>query len=90
MWVITILLVGALLIALTAIVVDSPIGRSLARRVDQPGEGSASDLRHLQQKVELLETEVDDLQRSLDGMREEMQFVHRLLEDPARKKTPAS
>ena len=34
--------------------------------------------------VPLLEIEIEDLNRSLAGMRDELQFVQRLLEDPAR------
>ncbi len=40
----------------------------------------------MQRKVELLETELEDLNRSVSGMREELQFMQRLLEDPRRKK----
>lgn len=86
MWVITLILVGGLLITLTAIVVDSPLGRSIARRFEREGELGGGDFRQLQQKVDVLESEVEDLNRSLAGMREEIQFVQRLLEDPTRKK----
>jgi hypothetical protein len=40
----------------------------------------------MQRKVELLESEIEDLNRSVTGMREELQFMQRLLEDPSRKK----
>ena len=43
----------------------------------------------MQRKVELLESEIEDLNRSVSGMREELQFMQRLLEDP-RKKKPTS
>jgi uncharacterized protein YlxW (UPF0749 family) len=43
-------------------------------------------LRDLQRKVEVLETEIEDLNRALSGMRDEVQFVQRLLEDPHKKK----
>jgi hypothetical protein len=33
-------------------------------------------------KVELLESEVEELHRSLSGMKDELQFVQRLLEKP--------
>ena len=86
-WVLTVVLIGALLVTLTAIVVDSPLGRSIARRFELQGDGGAgaTDLKQLQQKVELLEGEVDELNRSLAGMRDEIQFVQRLLEDPRKK-----
>ena len=88
MWVLTVVLVGALLVTLTAIVVDSPLGRSIARRFDAQGDLGGPDVKQLQQKVDLLESEVEELNRTLAGLREEVQFVHRLLEDPARKKRP--
>ena len=44
------------------------------------------ELRDVQRKVEILETEVEDLNRTISGMREELQFMQRLLEDPRRKK----
>lgn len=81
---------GGILITVTAIFLDSPLGRSLARRFD-PGDGAGpgQDVRTLTRKVEVLEEEIDQLNRSLEGMREEVQFVQRLLEDPTRKKSPA-
>ncbi|MGH7645798.1 MAG: hypothetical protein ACREMR_09445 [Gemmatimonadales bacterium] len=88
MWVLTVVLVGALLVTLTAIVVDSPLGRSIARRFEPEGVGPGVDVKQLQQKVELLEGEVEELNRTLAGLRDEVQFVHRLLEDPTRKKRP--
>ena len=90
MWVIAIILIVALLIPVAAILVDSPLGRSVARRLEGGGAGSgtgpAPELRDLQRKVEVLETEIEDLTRSLTGMRDELQFVQRLLEDPHKKK----
>ena len=79
-----VVLIGALLVTVAAIVVDSPLGRSLARRFD-PGDVGGTDVKRLQQKVELLESEIDELNRSLAGMRDEIQFVQRLLEDPRKK-----
>ena len=77
----------ALMIPVVAILVDSPLGRSMARRL----EGGASDgntaVQDLHRKVELLEGEVEDLNRTLTGMKDELQFVHRLLEKP---KSPPS
>lgn len=79
---------GGILITLTAIFLDSPLGRSLARRYD-PGDptGPGVGVKELSKKVEVLEEEVEQLNRSLEGVREEVQFVQRLLEDPARKKS---
>jgi hypothetical protein len=86
MWVLAIILIVALLIPVAAILVDSPLGKSVARRMEGRAEGPPPELRDVQQKVELLETELEDLNRSVSGMREEIQFMQRLLEDPRRKK----
>jgi predicted nucleic acid-binding Zn-ribbon protein len=58
----------------------------VARRLEGSGAGPAPELRDLQRKVEVLETEIEDLNRSLAGMRDEVQFLQRLLEDPHKKK----
>jgi hypothetical protein len=93
MWLLAVILVVALMIPIAAILVDSPLGRSIARRLEGAagqGEGGAvPEVRELQRKVEVLETEIEDLNRSLSGMRDEIQFVQRLLEDPHRKKPPS-
>ncbi|HYU27791.1 MAG TPA: hypothetical protein VEK83_02075 [Gemmatimonadales bacterium] len=91
MWVLAVILVVALLIPVAAILVDSPLGKSVARRMesrtDAAGAGGPTpELRDVQRKVEVLETEMEDLSRSVAGMREELQFMQRLLEDPRRKK----
>jgi len=92
MWVLAVILVVALLIPVAAILVDSPLGKSMARRMEGGAggeggaDGAAPELRDMQRKVDLLESEIDDLNRSVTGMREELQFMQRLLEDPRRKK----
>jgi hypothetical protein len=90
MWILAVILVVALMIPIAAILVDSPLGRSIARRLEggrgEGGGGPVPEVRDLQRKVEVLETEIEDLNRSLAGMRDEIQFVQRLLEDPHRKK----
>jgi hypothetical protein len=82
------------MIPVAAILVDSPLGRSVARRLEGggaggPGAGPTPELRDLQRKVEVLETEIEDVNRTLSGMRDELQFVQRLLEDPHKKKPTA-
>ena len=89
MWVLAVILIVALMIPVAAILVDSPLGRSIARRLEGGGHGNSAtppELRDLQRKVDLLETEIEDLNRSVTGMRDELQFVQRLLEDPHKKK----
>jgi hypothetical protein len=86
MWVLAVILIVALLIPVVAILVDSPLGKSVARRMDGRVDGPPPELGDMQRKVELLESEVADLNRTVTGMRDELQFVQRLLEDPHRKK----
>ena len=85
MWLLAVILIVALLIPVVAILVDSPLGKSVARRMEGRVEGAPPELREVQRKVEVLESEVEELNRSVTGMRDELQFVQRLLEDPRRK-----
>ena len=94
MWLLVVVLLVALMIPITAILLDSPLGRSFARRLEggdgvggEAGGGkSGAGMRQLERRVEVLETDLEELNRSITGMREELQFVQRLLEDPGKKK----
>jgi hypothetical protein len=86
MWIILLVLLVALMIPIVGIVIDSPIGRALARRLEGP-EPAPPGLRELAQKVELLEAEVDDLNRSLQSLQDENAFLQRLLADPSSRST---
>lgn len=86
MSVIALILLVALLIPIIGIVVDSPIGRALARRLEGPGQIPPA-LSELAKKVELLEAEVDDLMRSVQALQDENTFLQRLLEDPTHRST---
>jgi hypothetical protein len=86
MSVIALILLVALLIPIMGIVVDSPIGRALARRLEGPQEIPPA-LSDLAKKVELLEAEVDDLTRSVQTLQDENLFLQRLLEDPTQRST---
>jgi hypothetical protein len=94
MWLLVVVLLVALMIPITAILVDSPLGRSFARRLEggdgaeggAGGTGGGAAVRRLERRVEVLETDLEELNRSISGMREELQFVQRLLEDPRKKK----
>ena len=94
MWVLVVVLLVALMIPIAAILLESPLGRSIARRLEAQGEGGGAasgggaGVRQLEQRVETLESDLEDLNRSIAGMREELQFVQRLLEDPGKKKRP--
>jgi hypothetical protein len=97
MWLLVVVLLVALMVPITAILLDSPLGRSMARRLEGRAEGDGAhgdggggaSVRQLEQRVEALETDLEEVNRSLSGMREELQFVQRLLEDPAKKKHPS-
>jgi peptidoglycan hydrolase CwlO-like protein len=86
MSVILLILLVACLIPIMAIVVDSPIGRALARRLEGPQQTPLA-LTDLAKKVELLEAEVDDLARSVQTLQDENAFLQRLLEDPSQRIT---
>ncbi len=74
------ILLVALLIPIVGILVDSPIGRAVARRLES-GEAAPPQVAELIRKVEVLESEVEDLTRAVEGLKEENQFFQRLLEE---------
>ena len=87
MSIIALILIVALLIPIMGIVVDSPIGRALARRLEGP-QAAPPGLAELAKKVDLLEAEVDDLTRSMQTLQDENAFLQRLLESPQRSTLP--
>ena len=93
MSVIALILLVALLIPILGIVVDSPIGRALARRVEGPATATP-DVAALTKRVELLEAELDDLSRSLQSLQDDNAFLQRLLAEgtprPTLPPTPKS
>jgi hypothetical protein len=86
MWVIVLFLAIALLVPTMAILVDSPIGRAIARRLEGPQETPPA-LADLAKKVDLLEAEVDDLVRSVQSLQDENTFLQRLLADSPQRST---
>lgn len=83
-----VILLAVLTIPALAVLIDSPVGRALARRVEGP-QPVPGDLAELAKKVELLEGEVDDLHRAVEQLQEENQFLQRLIEEsPARPGLP--
>jgi hypothetical protein len=86
MSVIVLLILVALLIPIMSVVLDSPIGRALARRVEGalPAPPAVADLV---KKVEALEAEVEELNRTVQALQEETAFLHRLLADPSGRST---
>jgi hypothetical protein len=87
MAIVGIILLLVLLVPVLGLVIDSPIGRAIARRIEGQGE-TMPDLSDLRRKVDLLEGEVEDLQRTVESLRDEQAFLQRLLEDPPRPPLP--
>jgi hypothetical protein len=81
-----VILLVALMIPIAGLIIDSPIGRALARRLEGPAAVPTS-LADLARDVELLRGEVDDLQRSVTSLQEENQFLQRLLEEHPQRPT---
>jgi len=78
MSIIALILIVALLIPIIGIVVDSPIGRAIARRMEGP-QAAPPGLAELAKKVELLEADVDDLTRSVQTLQDDNAFLQQLL-----------
>ena len=80
-----ILILAVLLVPIMAILVDSPIGRAFARRLEGPTEAAPPPLVELARKVQLMESELDDLRNSVEALQEENQFLQNLLESGPRR-----
>jgi len=82
------ILLVALMIPIIGIIIDSPIGRAIARRLEGP-ESLPVSAADMARRLEAVESEVEDLQRSVQLLQEENQFLQRLLEDhPGRPAIP--
>ena len=77
-----------LLIPILAIVLDSPVGRALAGRMERRGLSSGSD-DATSERLAYLEVEVERLTTELVRLEEESQFLNKLLtERPASQVLP--
>lgn len=76
-WVLGVVVLLLMMIPLTAIVLDSEVGRALARRLGA-GESDAEGEARLRQ----LEGEVKYLSESVQSLQEETGFIRKLLEKP--------
>lgn len=76
----------ALMIPLTAVVLDSPVVRAWVDRRSGGGSGGdvPADVRELAKRIGVLETELEAMAKQLGQLQEEHQFVQRLLENPDR------
>lgn len=75
---ILVVLIVALLIPLTAVILDSQVGRALAARLEKE-RGGLDD--GAVRRLGTLEAEVERLNRELQRLDEESAFLQRLLED---------
>lgn len=85
-----IILLVALMIPIMGIVIDSPIGKALGRRIEGPDQ-VPPPIADLVRRLEVLESEVEDMNTQVRQLQEENQFLQRLLEDqPKRPSLPPS
>lgn len=77
MWVLGVVIIVVLMIPFTAIVLDSEVGRALARRL-----GSGAESGQAEERVKQLEKEVQYLSESVQSLQEETRFIRELLEKP--------
>jgi len=70
-----VVLLVALMIPLTAVVLDSQVGRAIAARLEKDRDGGT-----LPGRVAALEGEVDRLNQLVQQLDEESTFLHKLLE----------
>ncbi len=83
LWAVVILV--ALMIPLTAIVLDSPVVRAWVDRMHGGQIEGGADVKELSKKVGLLENEMEAVTRQLAQIQEEHQYMQRLLDDPAKR-----
>lgn len=76
-WVLGVVVLLLMMIPLTAIVLDSEVGRALARRLGA-GESDAQSEARLRR----LEEETQYLSESVQSLQEETRFIRQLLEKP--------
>jgi hypothetical protein len=80
----------ALLIPLTAVVLDSPVVRAWVDRRHGGAPEIPPEVEDLTRKVGVLESEIEALTRQLGQVQEEQQFLQRLLEDPTQRQAAAA
>ena len=77
---VVLILVLVLLIPILAIVLDSPVGRALAGRMEGRGLSSGAD-KVTSERLSYLEGEVERLTTEMRRLEEESQFLNNLLTD---------
>jgi hypothetical protein len=77
MMLVLIVLLVALMIPLTAVILDSQVGRAIAARL----EGGRELTGAMATRLAALEGEVERLSREVQRLEEESNFLHRLLDE---------
>ena len=83
-----IVLLVALCIPIVSILVDSPIGRAFAKRLEReptPEGRRDVEVSDLKRRLDQLEGDLDMLQASVTELREQNEFMQRLLESAPRR-----
>ncbi len=78
----------ALLIPLTAVILDSPVVRSLMERRGAGDPAAPAEVKELGRKVVVLEEELDAVRGELAQLQDKHEFLQRLLEDPTKLPKP--
>lgn len=81
MSIIGIALLVALCIPIIGLLLDSPIARAMAHRLERGEVPAKPQDDELQRRLDLLEGDVEILQSAVQELREENQFLQRLLEE---------
>ena len=77
-----------LMIPILAIVLDSDLGKAIARRLERGRVGDGSE--HVHERLVFLEGELDRLGEDVERLEEESRFLHNLLgECPESDRLPA-
>jgi hypothetical protein len=84
-------LLVALCIPIVAILLDSPVGRALAARLERlpsPTPDDAGTVAELERRLHLLEGDVEIMHHTVTQLREESQFLQSLLEEQRGRQLP--
>ena len=68
------IVLGLLIIPIFAVLTDSPLGRALARRLEGR-TATPQELIDLAKRVDVLETEMQELEGTVTSLKEENQFL---------------
>ena len=87
-------ILAALMIPLTAVILDSPLLKAWVDRrhggiPDGARDSALAELRQLSERLETLEQELGAANREIVQLKESQQFFQRLLEDPAARQAAA-